>query len=120
MTVLAGAEELGPGADAAAEPAARASSRTAPAAQAGAGNQAHAGGLRTGQGTLQRLGGVLRRAWQDLVEQGIRRRIEPRPLGIGTGRGHHKGNAAQPAYLPGRSPTAAGDLALVRPVINRF
>src|SRR5271157_1989111 len=120
LPVLAGAEELGSGADAAAEPSARTATPTAAAAQAEAGNQAHAGGLRSGQGTLQRLGRLLRRAWQNLVQQGIRRRVQTRPLGIGTGCRRYKGNAAQPSYLPWRSPTAAGYLALVRPVIDRF
>ena len=97
--MLAGAEELGPGADAAADAASRPAPGAAPATQAGAGDQPHARGLRAGQGALERLGRLLHGGREDLAEQGVGRPVRHRGLGIVGAGGRQERNAAQPADL---------------------
>ena len=116
--VLAGAEELGAGPDAPADAAAGAPARRRrrPSPEPGSGPGPSSGG-RAGRAGRPRRASA--RRWAGSREQGVGRRVGPRPAAIGTGGGGQERHVPQPADL------ARGAAPLARalppsPVVDRL
>ena len=119
--MVAGAEELGAGPDAAADAAAGTAARAAAAPRPRAGDDALAGRLRARQGALERLGAprIASRARSPPAGRRPPDRDSPRRCWSGSS-GELIGNLLIPPISPGLPPPSPATCGTIGPVVHRL